>query len=464
MDIEIEGEILKKVKKLVPIILTISIIMSSLGFQFVSTEIQKAFAEPSYRIVGTFPWWQSEKIDSIEYSKLTDILYFHVYPNADGTLDTSQVNFDDLNKIKNIAHSAGVNVLIVIGGWQASDGFPPIARDPVLREKFVENVESFIAKHNLDGIDIDWETTINKEKIDNQDILLSDLADKLRPQGKLISTSVLGNQVELKSNATNNVDWVNVMAYNMDNGIGHHSNFDDSISTLHEYGKVGIPKEKLVLGIPFYGRNETGDEMGYDEIVSECSPGPSEEYCKGYFFNGIDSIKQKSQHVFYNEYGGLMIWNIAHDTEDQTSLLNVISEVFPKKPLPEKSNPVITEIKQTSKGIVIFWTQEKGIAQSYDIFIDGLDTDDQYRTESSPQLVDYGACFIVQARYPDVDLLSTEICLEPEPTPEPEPESGQKIPVWVKNIMGWYADGSIAEHEIISAIQFLIKEGIIKLD
>ena len=455
---------MKEGKKFVRIILAISILFSASGFQFVPTEIQTAFAEPSYKIVGTFPWWQSEKVDSIEYSKLTDILYFHIIPNADGTLDTSQVNFDDLNKIRNNAHSAGINVLIVIGGWEASNGFPPIAKDPILRENFVKNVESFIIKHNLDGIDIDWETTINQEKIDNQDILLSDLADKLHPQGKLISTSVIGNPVELKSNAANNVDWVNVMAYNLNDGIGHHSNFDDSISTLHEYGKVGIPKEKLVLGIPFYGRNDKGVEMGYDEIVLECSPEPTEEYCKGYFFNGVESIKQKSQHVFYNEYGGLMIWNIAHDTQDQTSLLNVITEVFPKKLLPERENPVIVEVKKTSNGILIIWTQDKEVAVSYDIFIDGVDTNDQYRTESSPQLVDYGECFMVQARYSDADILSTAVCLESETVLESEPDLDKKIPDWVKNLMGWYADGLTEEHEIISAIKFLIEKGIIKLN
>jgi len=39
----------------------------------------------------------------------------------------------------------------------------------------------------------------------------------------------------------------------------------------------------------------------------------------------------------------------------------------------------------------------------------------------------------------------------------------QKIPDWVKSTMGWYAEGLISDDEIISAIQYLINEGIIKL-
>ncbi len=39
-----------------------------------------------------------------------------------------------------------------------------------------------------------------------------------------------------------------------------------------------------------------------------------------------------------------------------------------------------------------------------------------------------------------------------------------KIPDWVKNIFLWYGQDQVSEDEIISAIQFLVKEGIIKLD
>ncbi len=39
----------------------------------------------------------------------------------------------------------------------------------------------------------------------------------------------------------------------------------------------------------------------------------------------------------------------------------------------------------------------------------------------------------------------------------------QKIPDWVKNTFKWYVEGAISEDEMISAIQFLIKEGVIKI-
>jgi len=45
------------------------------------------------------------------------------------------------------------------------------------------------------------------------------------------------------------------------------------------------------------------------------------------------------------------------------------------------------------------------------------------------------------------------------------PESTtQKIPDWVKNTMQWYLDGTVSEQEMLNALQFLIKEGILMVD
>jgi len=47
---------------------------------------------------------------------------------------------------------------------------------------------------------------------------------------------------------------------------------------------------------------------------------------------------------------------------------------------------------------------------------------------------------------------------------ESELENAQHIPDWVKNIFILYADGSITEKELLSALEFLIDQGIIKIN
>jgi len=47
---------------------------------------------------------------------------------------------------------------------------------------------------------------------------------------------------------------------------------------------------------------------------------------------------------------------------------------------------------------------------------------------------------------------------------ESELENAQHIPDWVKNIFILYADGSITEKELLSALEFLIDQGIIEIN
>jgi len=79
------------------------------------------------------------------------------------------------------------------------------------------------------------------------------------------------------------------------------------------------------------------------------------------------------------------------------------------------SPPIITGLISVPEGTQISWTQDPPIPDNFDIIIDGVDTDTQYRTTTSPQTVDSGECFVVQARYVEITfaLNSEEACLNP---------------------------------------------------
>ena len=55
---------------------------------------------------------------------------------------------------------------------------------------------------------------------------------------------------------------------------------------------------------------------------------------------------------------------------------------------------------------------------------------------------------------------ATQPIPEPEPAPEPMLEPTQ-IPKWVKGIFQFWVDGFITDEELIEALQFLIRTGII---
>ena len=43
-------------------------------------------------------------------------------------------------------------------------------------------------------------------------------------------------------------------------------------------------------------------------------------------------------------------------------------------------------------------------------------------------------------------------------------KNNEKIPLWIKNVFGWYHDNKVSEDELISALKFLIEKKIIILD
>jgi hypothetical protein len=51
----------------------------------------------------------------------------------------------------------------------------------------------------------------------------------------------------------------------------------------------------------------------------------------------------------------------------------------------------------------------------------------------------------------------------PDPVPTPDPTPVQEIPSWIKNNAGWWANGDIDDGSFVQGIQFLIKEGIMKI-
>ena len=64
----------------------------------------------------------------------------------------------------------------------------------------------------------------------------------------------------------------------------------------------------------------------------------------------------------------------------------------------------------------------------------------------------------------DIDNTSETESVEESVENESQLENTPEIPDWVKNIFILYADGSITENELISALKFLIEQGIIEIN
>ncbi len=279
-----------------------------------------------FRIVGYVTDWDAI-VGQIPFDKLTHINYAFLVPNPDGTFQALR-NPWKLREVVTQAHAQGVKVLISVGGWGWDDEFEQMAADPQSRAKFVQELDRFVRAFELDGADIDWEyPDPGSASAQNFLNLMQELEAVLRPQGRLLTAAVVASGSTgsgVRPEVFELVDFLNLMAY--DGPPPHHSPYSYAEEALNYWSARGLPPEKMVLGVPFYSRP---GEVPYRKLVRsspEAASADEWEYLGSLqSYNGLPTIRQKTD-LARRRASGIMIWTLAHDTMDDTSLLNAIYE------------------------------------------------------------------------------------------------------------------------------------------
>ena len=266
--------------------------------------------------------------DIIPYDKLTHINYSFLTPKADGTFNPIN-NGWKLKQIVKDAHEHNVQVCISVGGWSWDAQFEELAADPQLRSAFVQNLKAFVDEYGLDGVDIDWEYPDPGQSSQNFLALIQELRAAL--PDKLLTTAVVSYGDEhglgVPNESLEYFDFINIMTYDGPD----HSTMEQFERGLSYWSQRGLPKEKIVMGAPFYG----DPNLPYYKIV-KADPNASQtdtfEYIGAtYYYNGIPTIQTKTQ-IAMEKAGGIMFWALDHDAQGELSLVNAIYEVAYPKP------------------------------------------------------------------------------------------------------------------------------------
>lgn len=291
-----------------------------------------AVPEEPFRIIGYVTG--NDIVDMVPFDKVTHINYAFVIPNEDGTLKTI-ANGWKLEDLVEQAHEQDVPVLISVGGWGHDETFEILAANPEARATLVQELVDFVEQYNLDGVDMDWEypdpVSESPDSAENYLLLMQALGEEMRARDKLLTAAVvaLGYYGEGVDTAVfDEVDFLNLMVY--DKGEGHHSDFQYALDAIAYWQARGLTPEKTVLGLPFYGRPRL---TSYREIVEDDPNAVRldevERYGQMEYYNGIPTIQQKTE-LALEKASGVMIWTLAQDTQDETSLLNAIVETIEK--------------------------------------------------------------------------------------------------------------------------------------
>jgi len=278
-------------------------------------------------VTGYLPHYRASLIDKLPVEKLTDIIFFSIAPKADGSLDTKNAKPEVLRKLTVRAHAKKVRVHICVGGWGLSGGFAPMTANAKARVAFVQQLTNFVRQHRLHGADIDWEHPKTATEIANYQKLLIELKRAFAPHRLWLSVAAAGWGNHLKRETIPFIDRIHVMAY--DQGTPH-APFAGAVKDLRYWEAQGAPKTKLLLGLPFYGRNAQNTARTYAELVTQFKPKPDADVAGGFHFNSPATIRRKTIHAVRGGYGGVMIWELGQDAPGKASLLDAVRSALPR--------------------------------------------------------------------------------------------------------------------------------------
>ncbi|MDG9719577.1 glycoside hydrolase family 18 protein [Streptomyces sp. DH24] len=235
--------------------------------------------------------------------------------SVDGVADTwdqpLRGNFNQLLKLKK--QHPDLKVLWSFGGWTWSGGFAEAAKDPAaFAQSCYDLVENSQWADVFDGIDIDWEypnacgATCDTSGRDSFPKLMSALRAKFGPDylvtAAITADATDGGKIDAAdyAGAAQYVDWYNPMTYDYFGAweaagpTAPHSpltsydgipkqNYDTS-ATIAKLKGLGVPAEKLLLGIGFYGRGWTG-------VTQDAPGGTATGPAAGSYEQGIEDYK-----------------------------------------------------------------------------------------------------------------------------------------------------------------------------
>lgn len=259
---------------------------------------------------------------SREVGPLTDLIFFGMSVPLNGRFDAAAISKKHLAAVREIKTKSKCRLLFTVGGWNKSQGFAALAADKQLRKQFVQDASGFCVRNGFDGIDYDWEHPKGTEQIESFAELLKQTHTEFARHNLIVTIAQAGWQ-NLGRATYESIDRVHLMSYDHE---FPQATFENSLADVERLVKAGCPHNKIVLGLPFYGRSKDGAAKTYAELVENPAFTDAESVIDGFAFNGPKPIYEKVRYAKQHGLAGVMIWEIGQDTTGPKSLLRSVSK------------------------------------------------------------------------------------------------------------------------------------------
>jgi Predicted glycosyl hydrolase len=305
-------------------------------------------------------WWGTDTSSYTDLAKNVDkiktIIPFWGTIEANGALSDRGGN--DHASVVKYAHANNVKVLLLVNNAKGTGASAPVhtvLASPALRTTAIDNLEAYIKKYGLDGVNIDFEMVPAGDR-DNLTAFMKELYGRLKPQGYIVSIDVFP-----KTNENNDVsvaydygqlalyaDRIAIMTYD-NHGVWSGAGPIADIGWVEDnlkYALKFIPKNKLYLGVAGYGYDWSSkgvesleykasmnlvDRFGSAVKWDEASKSPSFTYTgqdgvsHTVWFENSQSLASKLDLVNKYDIAGAALWKLG---EEDPASWQVVKDKF----------------------------------------------------------------------------------------------------------------------------------------
>lgn len=346
-----------------------------------------AFSQTPEKPMAVIAYYMGDGNDITNYKtdKLTHIIFSFLHLKGNQLAVDNAGDSLAITKLVALKKTnPSIKIIVSLGGWGGCKTCSDVFNTERGRREFAESTLKIFKEYNVDGLDLDWEYPAI-ESLPGHHYIPEDRSNFTYLLKALRET--VGNGYEISFAAggfrdflTQSVEWrnvmplmnyVNMMTYDLVNGnskqTGHltslYSTAEQRESTDHAImylDSIGVPMQKVVIGLTFYGRTFSGveplnnglyqkgkfsgyvnykdfdktfsAEAGYQQYWDNKAKAPYAYNSATKTFATYDnlrSVMEKTKYAKERKLGGVMFWELSGDKESG-GLLDMIYEAGKK--------------------------------------------------------------------------------------------------------------------------------------